>query len=54
MAVSLKLNEQQDVWWAIWTVVLPQAFFDAVVGGVLYWVVWSRLNIERWVSEYRA
>jgi hypothetical protein len=53
-AVLLKLNEQQDVWWAIRTIVLPQAFFDAVVGGALYWVAWSRLNIERWVSEYRA
>lgn len=53
-SASLKLNEQQDLWWAIRTVVLPQAFFDAMVGGVLYWVVWSRLNIERWVSEYRV
>ena len=51
---SLKLNEEQDLWWAIRAVVLPQAFFDAMVGGALYWMAWSRLNIERWVSEYRA
>ena len=51
---SLKLNEEQDLWWAIRAVVFPQAFFDAMVGGALYWMAWSRLNIERWVSEYRA
>jgi len=53
-AFSLTLNEAQDLWWAIRAVVLPQALFDAVVGGTLYWMVWSRLNIERWVSDYRA
>jgi hypothetical protein len=42
------------VWWAITTVVLPQACYDAVIGGALYWLVWNRLDIERWVSEYRA
>lgn len=50
----LKPNEEQDLWWAIRAVVLPQACFDAVVGGALYWLVWSRLNVERWVSEYRV
>jgi hypothetical protein len=53
-AFLLTLNDQQDWWWAVRAVVLPQAMFDAVVGGVLYWVVWSRLNIERWVAEYRV
>lgn len=52
-AFSLKPNEGQDLWWAIRAVVLPQACFDAVVGGVLYWVVWSRVNVERMFSEYR-
>jgi hypothetical protein len=45
--VSLKLNEEQDLWWAIRAVVLPQACFDAVVGGTLHWLAWSRLNIDR-------
>jgi hypothetical protein len=53
-AFSLKANEEQDLWWAIRAVVLPQACFDAVAGGALYWLVWSRLNVERWVSEYRV
>lgn len=53
-AFALKPNDEQDLWWALRAVVLPQACFDAVVGGALYWLVWSRLNVERWVSEYRA
>lgn len=53
-ALWLKLGEQQDVWWAIQTVVLPQAVFDAVVGGTIYWVMWSRFNVERLVAAYRA
>ena len=53
-AFTLKLNDQQDVWWAIRAVVLPQACFDAVVGGAIYWVIWSRLNVERLSAAYRA
>ncbi len=54
MAFSLKPHEEQDLWWALRAIVLPQACFDAVVGGALYWLVWSRLNVELWVSEYRV
>jgi len=53
-AFTLKLNDQQNVWWAIRAVVLPQACFDAVVGGAIYWVIWSRLNVERLSAAYRA
>jgi hypothetical protein len=53
-ASVLTLNDQQDLWWAVKTVVVPQAVFDAVVGGAFYWLAWSRLNIERFVSEYRT
>lgn len=53
-AVSLTLNhEEQDLWWAIRAVVLPQACLNAAVGGALYWLVWNRFAVERWVSEYR-
>jgi hypothetical protein len=51
--LSLKPNEEQDLWWAVRAVVLPQACFDAVVGGTLYWLAWSRLNIERMVLNQR-
>jgi uncharacterized membrane protein len=53
-AFTLKLNDQQDLWWAIRAVVFPQACFDAVVGGAIYWVIWSRLNVERLSAAYRA
>ena len=53
-AALLNLSDQQDWWWAVRTVVVPQAVIDAMVGGALYWLVWSRLNIQRWVSEYRT
>jgi hypothetical protein len=49
----LKLNDQQDLWWAVWNVALPQACLDAVIGGVIYWLLWSQLNIEQLMSESR-
>jgi hypothetical protein len=52
-AFSFELTDQQNLWWAIRAVVLPQAVFDAVVGGAVYWAVWSRLNVDRLVSAYR-
>lgn len=52
-ATLLRLSEEQDLWWALRAVVLPQACFDAVVGGTLYWLAWSRLNIERFVMDQR-
>ncbi|ULA63801.1 MAG: ECF transporter S component [Nitrospira sp.] len=47
---SLKPNDQQDSWWMIRTIVMPQACFDAVVGGLCYWVIWSRVNLDRLVE----
>jgi hypothetical protein len=49
----LRLSVQQDWWWAVGTVVLPQACLDAVIGGAIYWLMWSRLNIEQVMSESR-
>lgn len=51
--LALQLSPQQDLWWAVWTVVLPQACLDAVIGGAIYWLMWSRLNIEQLMSESR-
>ncbi len=47
---SLKPNDQQDSWWMIRTIVMPQACFDAVIGGLCYWVIWSRVNLDRLVE----
>lgn len=49
----LRLSVQQDVWWALWTVVLPQAALDAIIGGFIYWLISSCFHLEQWVSEYR-
>ncbi|MBX3326681.1 MAG: hypothetical protein KF682_12350 [Nitrospira sp.] len=51
--IVLKLNPQQDVWWAVWSVALPQACLDAVIGGAIYWLMWSQFNIEQLMSESR-
>jgi hypothetical protein len=53
-ASSLPLGDEQDLWWALRTVVLPQACFDAVVGCLVYWLSWSRLNVERLVLDQRV
>lgn len=53
MPFALKLGAQQDLWWAAWTVVLPQACIDAVIGGTIYWFMWSHLNVEQLMSESR-
>ena len=50
---ALRLGEQQDWWWAVSTVVLPQACLDAVIGGLIYWLMWNCLNIEQLMSESR-
>ncbi|MFO0706227.1 MAG: hypothetical protein U0412_05175 [Nitrospira sp.] len=44
---SMKPNDQQDLWWALRTIILPQACFDAVIGGLSYWLIWSRFNLDR-------
>ena len=53
-AFTLRSNEENLVLWGLKSIILPQACYNAVIGGVLYWVAWSRLSIERWGSEYRV
>jgi hypothetical protein len=43
----MKPNDQQDLWWAVRTIIFPQACFDAVIGGLSYWLIWSRFNLDR-------
>lgn len=49
----LRLSAQQDMWWALWTVVIPQAALDATVGGAVYWLLSGYFRLEQWGSEYR-
>jgi len=50
---ALKLSAQQNLWWALWTIVLPQAALDAIIGGAVYWLISGHFRLEQWVSEYR-
>ncbi|NGZ10406.1 MAG: hypothetical protein CV088_13620 [Nitrospira sp. LK70] len=50
---ALQLSVEQDWWWAVWTVVLPQACLDAMIGGLIYWIMLSRWSIEQLMSESR-
>lgn len=52
--VALRLSEQQDLWWALWTIVLPQAVLDAIIGGAVYWLISNYFSLEQWGSEYRV
>lgn len=45
------LSEQQNMWWALQTIILPQAFLDVVIGGVGYWLLWSRFHLDRLATE---
>ncbi len=48
---AANLSEQQDIWWALQTIILPQACFDAVIGGIGYWLLWSRFHLDRLAME---
>lgn len=50
-ASFLPLSVEQDLWWALAAVILPQAAFDAVVGGTIYWLAWGRVTVERFALE---
>jgi hypothetical protein len=53
-ASSVRLTDERDLLWALRAVILPQACFDAVVGGLLYWAAWTRFDLDRVVREARA
>ena len=48
---AAKLSEQQHLWWGLQTIILPQACFDAVIGGIGYWLLWSRFHLDRLATE---
>jgi hypothetical protein len=48
---SAKLSEQQHLGWVLQTIILPQACFDAVIGGIGYWLLWSRFHVDRLMTE---
>ncbi|MGA6828193.1 hypothetical protein ACO9S2_11335 [Nitrospira sp. NS4] len=48
---AAKLSEQQNIWWVLQTIIVPQACLDAVIGGIGYWLLWSRFHLDRLATE---
>lgn len=48
---AAKLSEPQNIFWALQTIIVPQACLDAVIGGLGYWLLWSRFHVDRLATE---
>lgn len=44
---SMKLKGLDDIWFAVGRILVPQVFFDALIGAGLYWMVQQRFSVER-------
>lgn len=42
-----------EFWWAIRSIVLPQACYDALVGAGLYWLAFQRFDLHRMAADQR-
>ena len=40
-----------QVWWMIESIVFPQACYDGIVGGALYWILSQRFDVIRLRTE---
>ncbi len=47
IAFNMNFTGLTGLWWAIRSIVLPQACYDALVGAGLYWVVCQRFDLQR-------
>lgn len=47
------LTSLSDSWWQLWSIVLPQACYDAVVAAGLYWILSEWLTKERFAMAPR-
>ncbi len=50
-AMSAKVFDMSQIWWMVESIVLPQAFYDAVVGAGLFALLSQRFNVTRLRSE---
>ncbi len=50
-AVNFQHFDGSQMWWMIESIVFPQACFDGVVGGALYWILSQRFDVIRLRTE---
>lgn len=52
-AFNMNVGGLEGLWWAVRSVVLPQACYDALVGAGVYWLALSRLDWHRFDMHQR-
>ena len=50
-ALNFQHFNGSQMWWMIESIVFPQACFDGVVGGALYWILSQRFDVIRLRTE---
>jgi rod shape-determining protein MreC len=50
-ALNFQHFDGSQMWWMIESIVFPQACFDGVVGGALYWILSQRFDVIRLRTE---
>jgi hypothetical protein len=50
-ALNFQHLDGSQMWWMIESIVFPQACFDGVVGGGLYWLLSRRFDVTRLRTE---
>ena len=50
-ALNFQHFSGSQTWWMIESIVFPQACFDGVVGGALYWILSQRFDVIRLRAE---
>jgi hypothetical protein len=50
-ALNFQHFNGSQMWWMIESIVFPQACFDGVVGGALYWILSQRFDVTRLRTE---
>lgn len=50
-ALNFQHFDGSQVWWMIESIVFPQACYDGIVGGALYWILSQRFDVIRLRTE---
>jgi len=50
-ALNFQHFDGSQMWWMIESIVFPQACFDGIVGGALYWILSQRFDVIRLRTE---